>query len=103
MLSIKHSLASPYGLFYPLPNLVFSRKSITLDFITDLFLSKGFDAMLTLVDQFTKMAHFFLSMKTINSEETANIGMREVFFHHGLPYDIINDHGPHLKFELIKF
>jgi predicted DNA-binding protein len=69
-------------------------KSISLDFIIDLPPSKGFDTILTMVDRFTEMAHFLPCKKTINSQETAELSMREVFRHHGLPDDIISDRGP---------
>jgi hypothetical protein len=84
----------PYGLLQPLPIPSGPWKSISLDFITDLPLSKNFDAILTVVDRFTKMAHFIPCTKAINSEETAHIVMKEVFRHHGLPNDIISDRGP---------
>jgi transposase InsO family protein len=84
----------PFGLLQPLPILDGPWKSISIDFITDLPLSKGFDAILTVVDRFTKMTHFIQCTKTINSEETANMVMQEVFRHHGLPDNIIKDRGP---------
>ena len=65
-----------------------------MDFITDLPPSKGFDTILTVVDRFTKMAHFLPCVKNISRQETADIIMREVFQHHGLPDDIISDRGP---------
>jgi protoheme ferro-lyase len=70
-----------------------------LDFITDLPLSKGYDAILTVVDRFTKMAHFLPCVKTFTSKDTTNMAMREVFKHHGLPNDI-SDRGPQL---ILKF
>ena len=47
-----------------------------------------------MVDQYTKMTNFLSCTKEITSEETAEIVMREVFRHHGLPDSIINDRGP---------
>ena len=64
-----------------------------MDFITNLPHSKGFDTILTVVDRFIKMAHFLPCVKNISSQETADIIMREVFRHHGLPNDIISDRG----------
>ena len=84
----------PYGLLQPMPIPENPWKSISLDFITDLPPSKGFDSILTVVDRFTKMAHFLPCTKTITSQETADLLMREVFRHHGLPDDIISDRGP---------
>ena len=76
----------PYGL---LDQLLISSKpwqSISLHFITDLNPdSQGFGAILTVVDQYTKMVHFVPYTKEITNEETARIVMREVFWHYGLP------------------
>ena len=46
------------------------------------------------------MAHFLPCTKEISSEETAEIVMREVCRHHGLPDSIISDREPQfvLKF-----
>jgi hypothetical protein len=84
----------PFGRLQPLPIPGGLWKSISLDFITNLPPSEGFDTILTVVDRFTKMTHFIPCMKTINSEETTNMVMREVFRHHGLPDNIIGDRGP---------
>ena len=58
-----------YGLLQPLPIPENPWKSISLDFITDLPVSKGFDAILTVVDRLTKMAHFLPCTKSITSQE----------------------------------
>ena len=84
----------PYGLLQPLSIPVVPWKSISLDFITDLPPSKNFDAILTILDRLTKMAHFLPCTKAINSKETADMVMREVFRHHGILDDIISDRGP---------
>ena len=84
----------PYGFLQPLPIPERPWQSICLDFITDLPCSKGFDAILTMVDRFTKMAHFLVCTKSITSEGILDLVMREVFQHHGLPYTIISDQGP---------
>ena len=51
-----------------------------LDFIANLPPSKSFDSIVTIVNQFTK---------TIYSEKTANVVIREVFWHGGLLDDIL--------------
>ena len=63
----------------PLPLLGKPWQSIFIDFITNLPVSKGLDAILTIVDRHTKMAHFLPCTKAITSEETAAVVMREVF------------------------
>jgi hypothetical protein len=84
----------PYGLLQPLPIPAGPWRSISLDFITDLPFSKGFDAILTVVDRYTKMAHFLPCTKSISGQETANLILREIFKLHGFPDDIISDRGP---------
>ena len=92
MLSIKKTSTSSIWLITTIPESPW--KSISLDFITDLPPSKGFHSILTIVDRFTKMAHFIPCTKVITSQETTELLMREVFRHHGLPNDIISDRGP---------
>ena len=84
----------PYGLLEPL--LIPSKpwQSISLDFITDLPDLKGFNAILTMVDRYTKMSHFLPCTNEITSKETTKIVIREVFRHHGLPDNIISYPGP---------
>ena len=84
----------PYGLLQPLSIPSKSWQSISLDFITDLPDSKGFNAILTVVDRYTKMTHFVPCTKEITSEETVGIVIREVFRRHGFPDSIISDRGP---------
>ena len=84
----------PYGSLQPLPIPSGPWRSISLDFITDLPLSKGYDVILTVVDRFTKMAHFLPCVKTFTSKDTKNLVMEEVFKHHGFLDDIISDHRP---------
>ena len=75
----KMPMHHPYGLLQPLPSQSKPWQSISMDFITDLPPSQGFDVILTVVDRFTKMAHFLPCVKSITSQATAEIIMREVF------------------------
>jgi hypothetical protein len=84
----------PYGLLQPLPIPVAPWRSISMDFITDLPDSQGFDSILVVVDRFTKMAHFIPCTKTITGEGTAKLLLNHVFRLHGLPSDIVSDRGP---------
>jgi transposase InsO family protein len=90
----------PHGLLHPLPVPSRPWQSISMDFVTDLPLSKKdhrsstMNAILVVVDRLTKMAHFLPCQKTINAEETATLLLHEVFKLHGLPEDITSDRGP---------
>ena len=83
----------PYGLLQPLPVPNRPWSSISMDFITDLPPSEGHDAILVIVDRFTKMAHFIPCSKSISGPETANLILANVVRLHGIPDDIISDRG----------
>ena len=64
-----------------------------MDFIVELPESNGFNAILVCVDRFTKMAHFCPTTTNVTSEGAAELYLRYVFKHHGLPTDIVSDRG----------
>jgi hypothetical protein len=64
-----------------------------MDFIVDLPKSKSFDSVFVVVDRLTKMAHFVPCNKTITGKEMARLFLENVYKYHGLPDDIIYDHG----------
>ena len=82
-----------YGLLRPLEIPKKPWTSISMDFITDLSSSKGFDSIFVVVDRLTKMAHFVSCNKIVTSEETAQLFINNVYKYHGLPEDIISDRG----------
>ena len=84
----------PYGLLHPLPVPEGPWKSISIDFITDLPSSQDHNAILVVVDRFSKMAHFIPCSSSITSEITSTLFIREIFRLHGLPDNIISDRGP---------
>ena len=62
--------------------------------ITYLLDSKGFNVILTILDHNLKMTHFLPCTKDMTSEDTTNLVMHDVFYHHDLPDNIISDRGP---------
>jgi hypothetical protein len=58
----------PHGLLQPLSIPLVPWTSISLDFITDLPISKSFDSILIIIDRFTKMAHFIPCSKNITGK-----------------------------------
>ena len=69
----------PYGLLVPLPIPSKLWQSISQDFVTDLPNAKRFNALLTVVDRYTKMVLILPCTKEITSEDTTRIVMRECF------------------------
>ncbi len=68
---------------------------VTMDFITKLPLSKGYDLILTITDHdCTKAALFIPCNKTITSEGVARLYLQYAYPHYGLPKKLITDRGP---------
>jgi hypothetical protein len=53
--------------------------------------SRGFDAIMAMVDQFNKMAHFIPTKDEAMAQETGRLFFTHVFKHHGLPKNIVSD------------
>jgi hypothetical protein len=82
-----------HGVLHPLPIPPASWSSVSMDFIVELPESNGFNAIFVCVDRFTKMAHFCPTTTNVTSEVAADLYLRHVFKHHGLPTDIVSDRG----------
>jgi hypothetical protein len=65
-------------------------QTISLDLITDLPTSRGYDSVLTIVDHNCSKAAIFLPcQKTIDAEEVAKLYVQHVFPHFGHPHHVI--------------
>ena len=70
-------------------------QQITMDFITNLPSSDGFDSIFIMVDQgLTKGVILMPCNKTITTDETANLYIQNVFKNFGLPDVMISNWGP---------
>jgi hypothetical protein len=76
----------------PINNLLWD--FISLDFIVKLPPSSGYDSISVIVDHFTKMAQVIPCTETITAKGTAKLLMTYIFKLHGLPSEIISNHGP---------
>jgi hypothetical protein len=79
------------GLLQPLPIPERSWQHISVDFITHLPLSNGYDAVLVIVDRLTKMRHYVPCHMTDNAEDVSRIFIREIYRLHGAPVSVISD------------
>ncbi|GBG86325.1 hypothetical protein CBR_g41319 [Chara braunii] len=87
----------PYGLLQPLPIPEGRWQSISMDFIGPLCppTPRGHDAILVVVDRFTKRARFVPCRYAISAREVVDIVFDRVVRDHGLPLSIISDRDPH--------
>ncbi|CAM6088237.1 unnamed protein product [Calypogeia fissa] len=69
----------------PLPMPVAPWEFISMDFIQGLPVAYGYDAILTIVDRFSKMTYFLPTRKTVSAREVANMVFKSVFRMWGLP------------------
>ena len=82
----------PSGLLQPLPMPAGKWRDITIDFITELpKSSKGNDAIMTVVDRATKMAHFIATKTDISAPQVAELFRDHIWKLHGVPRSIVSD------------
>ncbi len=62
-----------------------------MDFMVSLPPSRGFDAIIMVVDRFSKMTHFIPIKDEATPQEIGRLFFTHVFQHHGLPKDIVLD------------
>lgn len=66
---------------------------ISLDLITGLPQSQGYDAILVIIDRLSKLLHAIPTNDTISAEGVARMFRDHVWRHHGLPEQVISDRG----------
>lgn len=88
------------GLLQPLPVPHRPWFHISLDFVTGLPPSDGNTVILTVVDRFSKAAHFIPLPKLPSAKEMAQLMVQHVFRIHGLPVDMVSDWGPRFSFSV---
>ncbi|GAU45349.1 hypothetical protein TSUD_84720 [Trifolium subterraneum] len=102
----KHANTAPGGLLQPLPipNAIWD--DLSMDFITGLPKSKGFEAVLVVVDRLSKYSHFILLKHPYTTKSVAELFVKEVVRLHGIPSSIVSDRDPlfvsHFWRELFK-
>src|SRR5258707_10158563 len=67
---------------------------ISVDMIRELPDSKGYNAILMVVDRLSKRIHAFPTVTSLDSAGVAQLFLEHVWHHHRLPEEVISDHGP---------
>lgn len=92
----KHSNHSTYGKLQLMPVPDWPWKVVEIDFITDLY-SKEVNqncSIMVCCDKLTKMVHLVPFTGTPSAYDAALAYLKNVFYLHGLPNEIITDRGP---------
>ena len=87
-----------------MPNLIPERPwmHILVDFITKLPLAQGYNSILVVVDQLTKIVYFIPTMEKTLAEGLARLFRDNVWKLHGLSKSIILDRGPQFMAGLMR-
>jgi len=68
--------------------------TLSVDFVVELPLSSGHNAVMMVVDSVSKRAHSILTYTTVTVEEAARLFLHQVWKLHGLPTCVVSDRGP---------
>ena len=77
-------------------------QDISIDMIGPLPKSNGMDAIVVIVDRFTKMIRLKATMINILSEGIAKIYRDEIWKIHGVPRTILSDRGPQFALKFME-
>ncbi len=75
----------------PLPIPKGPWESVSMDFMVNLPPSKGFDAIMVVVDRFSKKTHFIPTKESAMIHEMGRLFFMHVFNHHGLSKDMMSN------------
>jgi hypothetical protein len=82
------------GLLQPLPIPTRAWQIVSLDFVEGLPKSDQYNAILVVVDKFSKYGHFIPLHHPFTAMQIAKLYLDNVYRYHGLPQAIISDRDP---------
>lgn len=87
----KHDHGKSPGILQQLPVPEQARTHITMDFVEGLPTFEGKDAIMVIVDRFTKYSHFVALTHPFSAESIAKTFIDNVCKLHGMPISIVSD------------
>jgi hypothetical protein len=94
---IKAARHKPYGELQSLPTPEGPWSDLTMDFITGLPPSgrrgHAYDAILVVMDRFTKMASYIATTKRVDAAGLADLFMEQIVCRYGAPKSVVSDRG----------
>ena len=90
----KYQMLAPAGLLQPLPIPERVWEDISLDFITGLPKSGGYDTILVVVDRLTKYSHFVSSTHPFTTKAMTALFCREIVRLHDIFCSTLSDRDP---------
>ena len=99
---MKSTHHAPYGVLRPLSVPKRPWQYVSVDFVTCLPRSKGFDAICVVVDHLTKQRHLIPCTTTITGEGLVDLFYDRIFHSHGLPETIVSDRGPQFAYRFCR-
>jgi len=85
---------APVGELHPLRIPDSRWDTLSVDFVVELPLSSGHNAVMTVVDSVSKRAHFIPTHTTVTAEGAARLFLHQVWKLHSLPTCVVSDRGP---------
>ena len=99
----KGSKFKKQGVFWPLSFPDQSWQDISIDFITDIPVVKGTNAICNIVDRLSKEHHHVATDKKIDTKRLADLFVHYIWKLHGFPRSIISDRGTQFVNDFWKF
>lgn len=87
----KSSTRAHQGLLQPLPIPDYCWQHVTMDFVTGLPPSNGYNAVLVVVDRLSKRPRYIPTTKDVTAEATARLFFDHVVRYYGLPSSNVSD------------